>query len=147
MEKHTVSYADAPKVLGWFRDRGGIAIWRSINLSNPGASWTTPLRNADGTPTTKPSWQAANEPERVITDVDDVVVVTPKVVKRFRVAVRLGDSGLSLKLTDAASARVERETAKAGDEAWYEFDYSTQEALILVPEATVPLASLETVAQ
>lgn len=139
-EKHRVIAPNAPKFWEWLQNRGGVAVWRSINLSNPGASWSTPALKTDGTPSEKPSWQASNTPERIITDAADVVVDVPKLVKRFHVAVRMGDQGMSLKLTDGASRRVRREVEKAGDEAWHEFDYDTQDALIYAPDKTVPLA-------
>jgi len=41
MEKHIVTPEHATKMLGWLQTRGGIAVWPSVNLSNPGASWST----------------------------------------------------------------------------------------------------------
>lgn len=139
MENHIVTEDNAEKILGWLRERGGIAIWRSVNLSNPGASWTSPAKAEDGTPTTKPRWQAANEPERIITDPAEVSVATDEEVKRFHIAVRYGSQGMSLKLTDGSSNRVRNAVEKAGEGAWYEFDYDSQEAVIYRQKALVPL--------
>jgi hypothetical protein len=61
-------------------------------------------------------------------------------VKRFRVAVRRGAQGLNLKLTIHSGERLRREVEKAGEGAWYQFDYERQEAVILVPDKTVPLS-------
>ena len=108
--KHEVMIEDSPKIREWFATRGGIAVWPSVNLSNPGASWTTPRLALDGTPTTKPTWQAGNTPHE-ITDPADVVVVTAREVRRFHVAVRIGSQGMSLKLTDASTARVRKAVA------------------------------------
>ena len=138
-EKHHVIAPNAAKFWDWLQHRGGLAVWESINLSNPGASWTTPATHTDGSPATKPTWEAANTPARIITDPADVVVDVPKLMKRFHIAVRVGSQGMALKLTDASSDRVRREVAKAGDDAWHEFDYDTQEALIFVPDTTVPI--------
>ena len=124
----------------WLATRGGLAVWESINFSNPGCSWTTPVRNADGTPVTKPSWEADNKPAHIITSEDDVDVVVDAEIKRFRVGVRRGTSNpFLIKVTDGGSRRIRREVAKAGDGAYHVFDYETQEAFILAPEKRVPL--------
>lgn len=68
-----------------------------------------------------------------------VLVDTPREVKRFHVAIRRSTNGLKFKLTDGSSSRLRREVDKAGDTSWHEFDYETQEAVILVPDKQVPL--------
>jgi len=138
LEKHTCAPENASKMIDWIANRGGVAVWRSINLSNPGASWSSPACNVDGTPTAKPSWQADNQPHRIITDPHDIVVIPGREVKRFRVGLR--QAGLSVKLTDGATRKVHAAVAKAGDGAWYAFDYETQEAVIYVPDNPVSLA-------
>ncbi len=143
MDPYTVRAEDAAKIADWLRTRGGIAIWRSISLSNPGASWTTPANTEDGQPYPKPTWQAANEPERIITDVADVMVSIDKEVKRFHVGVRMGSQGFSLKVTDGGTRRIRRAVAKAGEGAYYQFDYMTQEAVIMAPAETMSLAQWE----
>jgi len=45
-----------------------------------------------------------------------------------------------VKLTSGGTRKVKAAVAKAGDAAWYDFDYSTQEAVILVPETSVLLS-------
>lgn len=140
MNKHQVTPENAIKINVWLVTRGGIAIWESVNLSNPEASWTTPATNDDGTPATKPTWEAGDKPARIITDSNEVEVVFDREVKRFRVAVRCGSNGLSFKVTDRGSDRIRREVARAGKGATYRFDYDTQEAVILAPDKIVPLA-------
>lgn len=137
--KHQCSPENAANMLSWIKTRGGIAIWSSVNMSNPGASWSTPYLTKDGSLMLSPTWQAEKNPSRVVTDPGEVVVVTPRVVKRFHVAVRVGSQGLQAKLTVASSRKVRDAVAKAGDGAWYEFDYGEQEAVILVPGETVSL--------
>ena len=138
VERHTVSPENAQAFKEWIATRGGVAVWRSINLSNPGASWSTPAMTTDGKPTPKPTWQAANEPERIVTREEDIDVIVAEEVKRFHVAVRQG-SGLQLKCTDASSKRIWKEVEKAGEGAFYLFDYLCQEAVIMAPMRTVPL--------
>lgn len=136
---HIVTPESAQRIAEWLDTRGGIAVWPSINLSNPGASWTTPVNNADGSPTTKPTWEAQNKPERVITNPAEVLVSKDVEVKRFHVGVRLGSQGMSYKVTDGGSRRIRSAVAKAGEGAYYVFDYGTQEAVIMKPESQVGL--------
>lgn len=133
----TCSPENAALFATWIAERGGLAIWGSLNLADPATSYTTPVRTAEGTLFTKPHWSCTNEPVEIITKAEDVIVEVPKEVGRFHVAVRM--HGLSLKLTDGASRRVRTAVAKAGDDAWYDFDRSTQEAVIFVPSEKVPL--------
>lgn len=125
---------DAPKIFDWLKNRGGIAVWKSVNLSNPTGSWTAPYLDDKGEVKVKPTWQADSKPARIITDPAEVWVMVPKEVKRFRIAIRAGALGMSFKLTDASSRKVEKAVAAEGIGAWYEFDYTTQEAIIFVAE-------------
>ena len=138
--KHECSPENAAKMRQWIQERGGVAIWRSVNLANPGASWSTPAKALDGSPTTKPTWEAESQPACIITDPAQIEVVTRREVRRFRVGVRMGSQGMSLKLTDASSRRVREACAKAGKDASYAFDHETQEAVITVPDKCVPLS-------
>ena len=142
LEKHVCMPCAAESMLKWIKTRGGLALWRSINLSNPGKTWTTPAKSMDGTPMPKQSWEMANEPYRIITDPAEVEVHVPKEVKRFHVGVRMGSQGFTVEVTDGGSRRIRREVGKAKEkygDAWYEFDYSTQDAVILVPDSRLPL--------
>jgi len=141
MEKHVVSQENASKFLDWIRTRGGLAIWCSVNMSNPGASWTTPVLNQDGTPVTKPIWEADTKPARVITDTSEVEVVTYKEVEQFRVTIRRG--GLLFKCSDTSSRKIRDALARAGKGSVYHFDYETQRAVISVPDKSVPLDQWE----
>lgn len=138
-EKHRVHPAYASRFAEWLDKRGGLAIWESADLSDPTWSCTTPRLQEDGTPYTKPHWKAQSEPARIITEWDDVEVTTGKEVKRFHVALRRGSQGLTIKLTDGSSRRLRSALAKAGEDAWYEFDYEMQEAVIYVPASCVSL--------
>lgn len=104
--KHECSEENAPKFWEWLNSRGGIAVWKSINLGNAGASWSTPALMEDGKPYEKPTWQASNTPT-VYTDPADVGVFTSALYKAFKVGLKRGD-GFSFVLTDAASAKVNR---------------------------------------
>ena len=138
-EPHRISAENAPMIWEWFQTRGGLALWSSIDLSDPGKSWTCPLLDANGVKKSKPTWKADEDPYRVIRDPAEVLVETYKEVRRFRVAVRMGSQGFSLKLTDHASQKVRAAVKKAGPNATYEFDYGTQEAVIFVPDMEMPL--------
>jgi hypothetical protein len=136
---HVITAENAEKIAFWLKERGGIFVWKSVNLSNPGASWTTPATNADGSPVTKPTWEAESVPSRHIDSADEIVVSKDVEVKRFRVGIRLGGQGLSYKVTDGGSRRIRSAVAKAGEGAYHLFDYSSQEAVILKPESQIPL--------
>ena len=135
------SPANAEKFWDWIQNRGGVAVWKSVNLSNPGVSWSTPRFTEDDPPKPypKPTWQAENEPSRVITDPADIEVAFDREIKRFGVEIRQSANGLQLKCSDASSRRIEREVARAGMGAYHEFDYGTQEAVIMKPEKVMPL--------
>lgn len=135
-DRFIVNMRHKSKVLDWVLNRGGVAIWKSCDLSDPGASWTTPATNADGTPMKKPLWKACNEPDRIITKLEDLAFTDDVEVKRFHVG--LHRAGLSLKCTDAASRRIHKEVDKAGEGAYYEFDYATQDAVIMLPGKPIP---------
>lgn len=133
VEKHHCTLENAPKFADWIANRGGVAVWRSINLSNPGASWSSPALTEDGQPYPQPTWQADKQPERIITDSEEILVTEDEEVKRFRVGVRRCDQGLTFKLTDASSRKIEKAVEKAGEGAYYVFDYETQDAVIMKP--------------
>jgi len=75
----------------------------------------------------------------VITDPNEVGVSLDREVRRFRVGVRAGRQGLSLKVTDGGSRKIKAAVEKAGEGAYYVFDYYNQEAVILAPEKTCSL--------
>lgn len=139
MFEHECAAENAPKFLDWIKNRGGVAVWRSVNLSNPGQSWSTPALTTEGQPYAKPTWESDSKPEKVVTDPAKVKVFTSREVKRFHVAVRRGD-GFSFKCTDGSSRKIEREVGKAGDGAYYVFDYDSQEAVIMAPSSAIPLS-------
>lgn len=124
----TTSGKNAKLLKKWLDERGGINVWRSIDLSDPGVETFTP-----GDRTEKPHWKFADKPALTITDPAKVFIVDTLEVKRFHVAVRLGAQGMTIKCTDVSTARVRKEVANAGGDAWYEFDYETQEAVIYKP--------------
>ena len=139
MAKLTIVPENAEKISTWLKTRGGVAIWNSVNLSNPGGRWLTPKRQETGEDYTKPTWQAENTPE-IITVADDILVAVPKLVKTLRIALRIGRQGLSIKLTDASSRRVLRAEAEAGEGSWHEFGgYDGQDCLIYKTDRLVPL--------
>lgn len=138
-EPHTVSPENALRFADWLKNRGGIAVWRSVNLSNPGASWSGPANKPDGTPSTKPNWQCAEKPSRIITDFREVIVTTGKVVETFRITLRPGDS-MNITLTPGSSRKLRERLAKRGETAWHEFGgFDGRDCSILVPDAIVPL--------
>lgn len=100
---------NAPTFAHWITNRGGIAVWSSANLSNPGASWSAPVRDAAGRVNGKPSWQAADNPV-IVTDPAKVGVYREVLFKEipFPVALRRGAQGMSLKLTEASQRKLDK---------------------------------------
>lgn len=98
----------------WIRDRGGVKVWRNVNLSNPGYGpvFTPAFDIVDmdtfgiNTPYPKPSWQV--DDGEVITDISRFRFVKGfKEFKRIRVALERG-SGYSYRLTDGSQRKVDR---------------------------------------
>lgn len=136
MEKISCRIEDAPKFARWIAERGGVAHWQSQDLSTPNKSWSTPALAHDGEPYTAPHWSCTQA--RVVTSADDIEVVTFKEVERFRVAIRRGD-GLRYNLTQGSKNKLNRALERHA-KSTYEFDYETQEAVIVIEAACITLA-------
>jgi len=135
---------NAGKFSEWLKTRGGLAVWRSIDLSDPGTSCTTPALTNTGTPSNKPHWKYGDKPERIITDASEVEVQRMVEVKRFHVAVKPGGGFMQMVLTDAGTARVRREVEKAGKGSSYIFDYGDyNNCVIIKPDKVQPLPEWE----
>jgi ribosomal protein S6 len=133
MKRHVIQPEDVGRISEWLSTRGGIAVWESQNLSDPGRTVTTPVLNADGTPVSPPGWQFSGAHVTIIRDPEEVWVSVDEEVKRFRVGVRQGSQGLMLKVTDGGTRRIRNAVIKAGEGSYHVFDYDTQEAVIMRP--------------
>ena len=132
-----------PKFEEWIADRGGVQVWNNLNLSNhdAGHQFTpaltqveVPIENGgvNMVPTPQPHWSVGRG--EVVTDINRFRFVKSwKEIKRFRVGVRMGSQGMSLKVTDGGTRRIRATQAKF-PEAYYHFDYSSQEAVFEIPE-------------
>lgn len=142
--KLQVSEKNAHQIKEWLATRGGVFVWESVNLSNPGATCTTPATTVDGKPTLSPYYEYASTPKKHITSIDQCEVCIDKEVKRFKVGVRQCKNGLSLKVTDAGSCRIRKEVEQAGIGAYYVFDYGAEKnCIIFAPEKVVPLSEYD----
>lgn len=95
-------------------------------------------------PYPRANWRMEPEPHRIVTDPYQVNVVVDKEVKRFRIYLRMGSQGMSLKLTCSSSEKVRREVEKAGAGSYYEFSETGQgypAASIMSPVGTETLAN------
>jgi hypothetical protein len=116
---------------GWIQNRGGVKVWRNIDLSNCGAGpiFTPALQELEVpqenggvnmVPYPKPSWRVDNG--EVVTDISRFRFVKGfKEFKRIRVALRRG-SGLNFCLTDGSQNKVDKALSEAGPEAVYRKD-------------------------
>jgi len=134
---------NAPAFLDWLKTRGGIAIWKSIDLSRAGQECLAPVNDAAGNKKQKPHWMYANEPAEIVTDPAMIAITVDKEVKRFHAALRVSGNGMSLKCTDASSERVRKAVDKAGEGAYYVFDHETQDAVIMKPEPDSEISLVE----
>ena len=125
----------------WIKSRGGVLVWNSISLSNPGAQLLTPYLDSEGkVREQKPAYYTSNTPKHV-KSAEEVAVIIPKVFKRFHVAVRPGAQGFSLKVTDGGTRRIHSYLEKAGEGSWYEFDYCNYDnCIIYQKEREMPLS-------
>lgn len=96
-----------PQIKDWLTNRGGVAVWHSIDLRTAGEYVLTPALTRTGKPTTPPSWQSAKTPE-IITDPAQILVYQEALFKAVPVALRRSSNGLSFKLTDASQRKVDR---------------------------------------
>lgn len=135
----TTSIENAVKLASWIKDREGIAVWNSANLSDPGKQMLTPVKDEEGKIYSKPHWSMGNTPH-LVTSPDEVILCKYKEAKRFHVAVRCSSNGLTLKCTDASSEKIRREVEKAGEDAHYEFAYADyKNCVIFVVESKITL--------
>jgi hypothetical protein len=93
---------DRERILDWMANRGGVAIWSSLDLSRAGQRTFTP---ADAT---QPSWHFNTKPDEIVTDRADIGVYTETLFKAFPVSLRRSSSGMTLKLTDPSQRKVDR---------------------------------------
>ena len=136
MKKLRIKPGVVDRAREWIAERGGIAVWNSVWLTDPSYQVLTPAMT-DGKPSEKPSWKVGDKPE-VVTDPSLVEVAVPKEVKRLHICIRQGTGNpFMFKLTDTSSARVHRALEKFGRDAWYEFD--ADECVIFVPDRLMPL--------
>jgi hypothetical protein len=128
------------KFVDWIANRGGVAVWTNINLSNCDAGdQYTPATNTEGKnilddpQAFKPHWSVSFK--EIVTDITRFRFVKEyKEVKRFRVAIR--PAFLSFKVSDGGTRKIRKMCAKYSNDqvkAVYRFDYSTQEAVIELP--------------
>lgn len=112
---------NAERFAQWLKDRGGISLWKSLNLSNPGASWCTPALTEEGTDYPKPNWQTESAPALTVCDPDFVGVEIPQEFKRVKIS--LQQQGLmKIVLTDASTRKVTKALEEAGDGSFYTFE-------------------------
>jgi hypothetical protein len=127
----------------WIKNRGGVQVWENVDLSNlnAGDMFTPALKTVqipeenggiNAIPYPQPHWRVQRG--EVITDITRFRFVKSwKEVKRFHVGVRMGDSGLRVKVTDGGTRKIRAACDKYPGSS-YRFDYEFQEAVIEVPE-------------
>lgn len=122
--KYTVQEENAGKIANWLATRGGILIWQSRDLGDPGKSVTTPYLTADGKLTDSPHWKFGGTPDRHIKSSDDVDVGTSRIVETFKVKLKGSRYG-KITVNDAGTrkleSRLEHWRQETGKDAFYTF--------------------------
>ena len=140
--RHTVSAGkNAGMISDWLKNRGGILVWQSVDLSDPEHVVTTPALDQLGNRPKKPDWKCDDNPT-LLTNPDEIGVASSVEVKRFHVATRMGSQGFCIKVTDGGSNRIRREVAKAEarygyGKVWYCFDYSDYDNAVIMADTDV----------
>lgn len=128
--------AQAECVSEWFKTVRHVSYWENVDLSVGGGFYLTKATDGEQV---RPHWRAGPAPVLSIFSSDAFIVVSRVEVQRFRVGLRMGSQGFTVKLTDGASRRLRAALVKAGEGSKYHFDYETQEAVITVRGRTIPL--------
>lgn len=117
----------------WIATRGGVKVWKNVNLSDPGAGniFTPAYQTGTSDSYPKPSWRV--DDGEIVDNIGRFRFATDfKELKRIRVSLCRGD-GLMYCLTDASQRKVDRALAEArvlyGDNVIYRkdgglFDYN-----------------------
>lgn len=143
---HETVAESAHQIWRWLQERGGIIVWESQDMGNPGQSVTTPYRSADGSPAGSPGWRYPT-PTRHITDPADVVVLATRVLKTVPVRISRAD-GFRLIVANSSVdklgrmvEKLRREHPTAVDIWWVPTgDILDHTADIVICDRTVPLA-------
>ena len=134
------------QVREWIESRGGVAIWKCVDLGNSriGSETLTPATHKDGAPATSPHWSNGNSPNRIITELSQVGVRSWREVSRVKV--RTGPPCFG-NVHRADRTKLDAAMDKAGNGASWQADYSKRsfgspwfEAVISVPSETVPIS-------
>jgi len=139
----------AATMIEWITHRGGVALWKSADLSDLSAQWATPVLDKNGKPNNKPHWKARDTPI-IITDANEIGIYTEKIFRELPVSLRRSSNGLSLKLTDASQrkldAALDKCKAKHGNAHYHKggLDFPCMTIYYADGEVT-PLAQLMTV--
>jgi hypothetical protein len=140
LEKYRVAAENAGKISLWLKERGGIQIWKSRDLADPGASKTTPYLDPAGNVAKSPGWKFGDKPDRHITDEADVEVAFPKLVESFRV--KFVQKGMRITVNAAGSRKIKLRlghwSETTGKEAFYTFD-SSDVVNVYVDDVVIPL--------
>ncbi len=120
-KQHEVAEENAYKFAEWIINRGGLLVWESADLGDPGKSVTTPALSTAGGMTSSPHWKFPSPAFRVTT-LEQVTVFTTKVVSTF--TIKLKQSQGRLVLNNASNRKVENEMARlreSGHSPFYRF--------------------------
>ncbi len=148
IKKHRTEAEHAPRFAKWFAERGGIAIWKTLDPENAGQTYTTPIKGPNGEPieSLRPHWSAEGKPSRIITDPSEVVVDKAVEFKRFHVGIRKKANGWRLKLNPASARRLNKYKDQAREKSnpieagsFHLFDYEKQDCIVYYIDGEISL--------
>lgn len=146
MSSHITSPDNAPKLLDWFANRGGVAVWRNCNMSSQslGQEVFTPATQADGSAIKPPGWQYESKPKAIVQDPAVFTVQTWREVCRIKVIPsRYGPPADPIargrKKLDAAMAKAGKDAEWRWDPDGYTWGSPWHQVIVEVPDTTIPL--------
>lgn len=140
IEPYKIDDTHAEKLDLWLRTRGGVFVWKNLDLGSPtsGATSCTPATTQEGTPYPSPHWRFGNKPERHLTRHDEVVVSRIETVEQL--PAKFTHQGLSAACRKKADQRCAATRTTFGGDVWWSVSDDPAAIFIKREAEVVPLS-------